>query len=238
MMLRGLLGLVTLATIASPLSALAAEPGFFAGLDVSGGAAFGSSSTVNGGAPFAGGGVVGNVKLGNFVGGGGHVGYRFDSAMSAFVSYQHGQGGIGWDANFPLYGASSRFDGTAISSAILGNVAYEIPLTDVISMRTTAGLGITFNTLSRVIETNKATGIFLADLATHTRTGTAAQVGLGFRYKIAPSAEVGLDGLVAYAGGFETGSARSGNLGITSINPYRIDDVWRASLSASLKIGF
>ena len=238
MTLRGLSGLAALVTIAAPLSALAGEQGFFAGLDVAGGAAFGSSSTINGGAPFAGGGVVGNVKLGNFVGGGGHVGYRFDPAMSAFISYQHGRSDIGWDANFPLYGVSSRFEGAAISNAILGNVAYEVPLSHATSIRTTAGLGITFNTLSRVVETDKPTGIFLADLASHTRTGAAAQIGLGLRIKIAPNAEVGLDVLVAYAGGFETGSARGGNMGITDINPYRIDDVWRATLSASLKINF
>jgi hypothetical protein len=233
-----LLGLAALATIAFPLSALAEGQGFFAGLDVSGGAAFGSSGTTNGGAPFAGGGVVGNVKLGNVVGGGGHVGYRFDQAMSAFISYQHSRGDIGWDANFPLYGVSSRFDGAAISNAILCDIAYEFPLANATFLRTTAGLGITFNTLSSVVETDKPTGIFVADLASHTKVGAAAQAGLGLRHKIAPNAEVGLDGLIAYAGGFETGNQRSGNLGITAINPYGIDEVWRATLSASIKVDF
>ncbi|ABE62556.1 conserved hypothetical protein [Nitrobacter hamburgensis X14] len=238
MMSPGLLGLAALATIAFPLSAFATEQGFFAGLDVSGGAAFGSSRTTNGGAPFAGGGVVGNVKLGEVVGVGGHVGYRFDPAMSAFISYQHSRGDIGWEANFPLYGVSSRFEGEAISNAILGNVAYEFPLSDATSIRTTAGLGMTFNTLSQVVETDKPTGIFVADLANHTKIGAAAQVGLGLRHKIASNVVVGLDGLIAYADGFETGNARSGNLGITDINPYRIDDVWRATLSASIKVDF
>ena len=44
--------------VTSPATVLADETGFFAGLDVLGGIAGGSSDTTNGGAPFAGGGVV------------------------------------------------------------------------------------------------------------------------------------------------------------------------------------
>jgi len=234
----GSLGLVVLAATAIPESALAAEQGFFAGLDVSGGAAFGSSSTANGGAPFAGGGIAGNVKFGAVVGGGGHVGYRFDPATSAFISYQYSQSDIRWDAAFPMIGASSHYEGKAISNAVLGNVAYELPLSEGTTFRTTAGLGIAFNTLSGVAETNKPTGEFLSDLANHTKAGVAAQVGLGLRHRIAPNAVVGLDGLASYAGGFETGNTRSGNLGVTDINPYRIDNVWRTTLSASVNVNF
>ena len=231
-------GLAFFVAVAFPLSAFAGEQGFFAGLDVSGGAAFGSSSTTNGGAPFAGGGIAGNVKLGGVVGGGGHVGYRFDPAMSAFISYQYSQSDISWDAAFPLIGASSHYEGRAISNAVLGNVAYELPLSERTTLRTTAGLGASFNTLSRVVETNKPTGEYLSDLANHTRAGVAAQAGLGLRHRIAPNAVVGLDGLVAYAGGFETGNTRSGNLGVTDINPYKIDNVWRTTLNASIKVNF
>jgi hypothetical protein len=45
MMAQGLLGLVVLVTVVFPAAALAGEQDFFAGLDVSGGTAFGSSST-------------------------------------------------------------------------------------------------------------------------------------------------------------------------------------------------
>jgi len=234
----GLLRLAVLGTIAFPVSALAAEQGFFAGLDASTGAAFGSSKTTNGGAPFAGGGVVDSVKFGAAWGIGGHVGYQFDPAMSAFISYQSIWGGVRWNTNYPSVGASSKFDGMAISNVILGNVAYEFPLSDATTLRTTAGLGVAFNTLSNVTETDRPTGIFLAGLASHTKVGPAAQVGLGFRHRIAPNTVLGLDGLVAYTGGFETGNTRNGNLGTTGINPYRIDDVWRASVSASIKASF
>lgn len=127
---------------------------------------------------------------------------------------------------------------SAISNAVLGNVAYELPLSDVTTLRTTAGLGVTFNTLSRVVETNKPIGEFLSDLASHTKVGAAAQIGLGLRRKIVPNVVAGLDGLVAYAGGFETGTTRNGNLGTTGINPYKIDDVWRTTLNASIKVSF
>lgn len=234
----GLLRLAVLGTIAFPVSALAAEQGFFAGLDASTGAAFGSSKTTNGGAPVAGGGVVGNVKFGETWGIGGHVGYQFDPAMSAFISYQSICGNVRWNANYPWIAASSKFDGTAISNVILGNVAYEFPLSDATMLRTTAGLGVTFNTLSNVTETDRPTGIFLAGLESHTKVSPAAQVGLGLRHRIAPNAVLGLDGTIAYTGAFETGNTRTGNLGVTSINPYGIDDVWRASVSASIRVSF
>jgi len=44
--------------------------------------------------------------------------------------------------------------------------------------------------------------------------------------------------LLAYSGRFETGKTRSGNLGITDINPYEIKDAWRANLGASLSFEF
>jgi hypothetical protein len=232
------LRLIILATVAVPTAALAGEQGFFAGLDVSGGTAFGSSSTTNGGAPVAGGGVVGDVKFGQTWGIGGHVGYRFDPAISAFVSYQHIRGSVGWNAVFPFYGVSSRFEGSAISNAILGNIAYEFPLSAATTIRTTAGVGVGFNTLSSVVETDVASGQFVSNLANHTEVSAIAQVGLGLRHRIAQNIVVGLDGSIAYAGGFETGNTRSGNQGITAINPYGIDDVWRANLSGSIRFEF
>jgi hypothetical protein len=200
--------------------------------------ATGSSNTSNGGAPFAGGGVVNDLRFGDTTGIGGHIGYRVDPALSAFISYQHIRGDIEWNANFPLVGASSDYEGSAISDAIMGNVAYELPLSDVISVRATAGLGITFNTLSGIVETDKATGIFLADVANHTKIAPIAQIGTGIRYKITPNVALGLDASFAYSGGFETGDTRTGNLGVTDINPYKINDVWRANLGVSIGLEF
>src|SRR5690554_2854137 len=108
-----------------PLSASAEDIGLFGGLDLSGGVASGSSGTTNGGNPVAGGGIVENVEFGNTVGIGGHVGYRFDPAWSAFLSYQHVRGDVSWDAVFPLFGVTSNFDGTAISNVVLANLAYD-----------------------------------------------------------------------------------------------------------------
>lgn len=138
-----------------PATVSAAEHGIIAGLDVSTGIASGSSSTTDGGAPFAGGGAVTHVKLGEVTGIGAHIGYQPDPAVSVFISYQHVRGDIGWEAVFPLIGVASEFEGSAISNAVTG--------------------------------------------------------------------------------GFETGNTRVGNLGGTDINPYRISDVWRTSLVASIE---
>ena len=238
MMLERWLVLTSVLAAALPATAVAGEQGFFAGLDAAGGAAAGSSGTKNGGAPFAGGGIVNHVTFGETAGIGGHIGYRFDPAMSAFISYRHIQGGIRWDANFPLVGAASGYKGSAISDALTANVAYEFPLSKATAITTTAGLGLTFNTLSGITETDKPTGIFLSDVADHTRMSPVAQIGAGIRHKIAPNASLGLDASIAYTGGFETGNTRSGNLGITDINPYKIDNVWRASLGASIRVAF
>jgi hypothetical protein len=229
---------VAIAASFFPTCAIAGDSGFFIGLDVTGGMASGSSSTTNGGAAFAGGGVVDNVKFGGTFGGGGHVGYRFSPALSAFISYQYVRGDVSWDADFPHVGAASSFDGTAISNAVLGNVAYDLALSDATSITTSAGVGLSFNTLSKIVETDEPTGQFLSDVADHTHISPMAQIGVGIRQKISPNFVLGLNASVGYTGGFETGSTRSGNLGVTSITPYKIDDVWRANLSASIRLAF
>ncbi|MFT4121287.1 outer membrane beta-barrel protein [Bradyrhizobium sp.] len=226
------------AACVAPASALAQGAGFFVGLDASAGMAFGSSSTTNGGAPWAGGGVVNNVKFGETAGIGGHAGYRFDPALSAYVSYQYVRGDVSWDATFPMFGVASDFKGTAVSHVVMGNLAYEFALSDRTSIRTSAGLGLSFNSLSSVMETDVGTGLFLADVADHTRLSPAAQIGAGLQHRIAPKAMLSLNTSVSYTGSFETGNTRSGNLGITPITPYKIDDVWRASLSGSIRLEF
>lgn len=229
----------TMISIALPVSAFAEEPGFFAGVDVSGGAAWGSSSTKDGGAPFSNGGVVRDVKFGGTVGIGGHIGYQFNPAWSAFISYQHTRGNISWDADFPqFFNETSLFAGKAISDAIMANIAYKFHLSDATSIQTSAGLGVTFNTLSGVVETDKGTGLFVSDVANHTTSSAIAQLGAGVRHKITPNWVLGLDVTVAYIGGFETGNTRFGNLGTTDIVPYKIDNVWRTNLVASMQYRF
>ena len=221
-----------------PGSAWAGDSDFFAGLDMSGGLASGSSSTTDGGAAFAGGGVVGNVRFDGTVGIGGHVGYRFDPSWSAFVSYEHIRGGVSWDASFPLYGVTSDFDGDATSNVVLGNLAYDWALSDTTTIGANAGLGLSINSLSGIVETDRGTGLFLSDVEDHTHLSPAARLGVGLQHKIAPNVVLGLNAAVSYVGGFETGDTRSGNLGVTAITPYKIDDVWRGSLGASLKVAF
>lgn len=220
-----------------PVSALA-DSGFFAGLDLSGGIAFGSSKTTDGGALWAGGSVVDNVKFGNSIGIGGHAGYRFDPALSGFISYRHVRGDVSWDAAFPALNVASQFKGNAVSHIIMGNLAYEFPLSDMTSIRTGAGLGLALNSLSKVVETDLGSGSFLADVADNTRISPAARISAGIRHSFAPNAVLGLDASVSYTGSFETGSTRSGNLGITPIGAYRIDDVWRTDLTASIRYDF
>lgn len=152
--------LVLAVSVSAPMTAMAGEDEFFAGLDLLGGVASGSSSTRDGGAPFAGGGVVDEVRFGGTTGIGGHMGYRFAPDLAVSISYQHIRGDIGWNANFPLYGVSSGFEGTATSDAVIGSIAYETPLSDATVVRGTAGLGISFNSLSGVGETGPGIGAF------------------------------------------------------------------------------
>ncbi len=222
-----------------PSLGFAQEPGFFAGLDTSVGIAQGSSGTSDGGAPFAGGSVISDVKFDHTTGIGGHFGYALDSSWSLFLSYQYVRSDIQWDASFPnYYGAASHFSGKAVSNTVLANVGYDVALTDAFSFRATAGLGVAFNSLSDVTETDQPTSLFLSDVADHTESSPAAQLGVGLRYALARNTVIGLDAAVAYVGDFRTGDERTGSLGVTEINPYKIDDVWRESLGASIEVSF
>lgn len=237
-MLRWSLFLASAIMATCPVSAQAGERNLFAGLDLSIGTASGSSDTTDGGAPFAGGGVVSDVNFGTTTGIGGHVGYKLDSATSLSVGYRHVRGDIDWRADFPLYGVASDFEGSAVSDTIMAKLAYERLLSSAVAVRAAAGAGISINRLSGLVETDEATGVFLSDVAGHSRTSPAAEVGAGLRYRILPNAVLGLDASFAYTGGFATGDTRSGNLGITDINPYRIDDVWRTNFGASISLAF
>jgi hypothetical protein len=214
------------------------DGGFFAGVDVLTGKAYGSSDTKDGGAPFAGGGVVDEVKFKRTTGLGGHVGYRFDSAWSVFVSYQHSRGDVSWNADFPMLGVASSYKGKATSHIVMGNVAYDLALSKATALRLSGGVGVAYNKLADVEEHNRPGGEYLSELAEETKRNWAAQVGVGLRHRVTTNTELGLDLLATYTGGFETGDSRFGNLGETEIKPYRIDDVWRADLNASVRYTF
>lgn len=224
-----------------PVGAAAGKQNFFAGLDVFAGMAFGSSSTKDGGGlpPFgAADGVVGNVRFGETVGVGGHVGYRFDPAWSASISYHHIFGDIRWDATFPAFGSVSRIAGDATSDVLVANVIHMRHLSDATALSLKAGLGVGFNRLSDLVETRKADGHFISNVAGKTKAAPVAQIGAGVLHSFSPNATIGFDALLSYAGGFETGSTRRGNLGVTGINPYRIENVWRTNLGVSARFEF
>jgi len=217
--------------------AFAGSNGVIAGIDFSAGAARGSSDTTDGGG-FGGGGVVGNVRFGHALGIGGHLGYRFDRALSVFLGYQHVRGDIRWDASFPLYMTSTHFSGTAESNALMVNVSYAHPLSSTTDFDVSAGLGVSFNRLVDVVETTQETGEFVSDVHGNTRSSRAARMALGIRHELSSHIVLGLETSLAYAGKFRTGDTRFGNLGVTPINPYEINSVWRTSLTASLGYTF
>ena len=227
-----------LAALLAPASASAGETGFFLGPDLSGGLAFGSSSTTNGGSAWAGGGIVSNVGFGTTVGIGGHAGYRFGPALSAFVSYEHAWGDVSWNATFPMMGVASLFKGAAISDVVMGNIAYDLVLSDRTTLRAGFGAGLSFNSLAGVVETDVASGGLVARLADHTRTSPAVRIGAGIEHRVGARTVLGLNTAVSYVGGFETGNTRSAGGAAMPIGPYRIDDVWRASLGASMRFEF
>lgn len=218
---------------AFPVMTLAHERGFFAGIDTTVGIAQGSSSTKNG-SGFGGGGVANDVKFGNTVGIGAHVGYQFDHALSALISYQHTQGDVDWRVDFPTQ--ATNISGTATSNAILLNLAYDWHASDDTIIRATAGAGPTFNTLSKMTETQE--GEFLSNPEKHTMVSPMVQLGASIQHYLSPRAVLSLNATVAYTGGFRTGDTRTGNLGRTNINPYKIDDVWRAGLGVSMQVRF
>jgi len=225
------------AGLAAPAFARPA-PGIFAGVDLSRTAARGSSTTRDGGASFAGGGIVGQVRFGAATEIGAHLGYRLDPSWSVFLGYRHARGAVRWNAAFPLFAISSHFAGTASSDMLLASVGYEAPLSGATSFRATAGIGPAFNRLSSVVETDEATALFLAELSDRTRTAMAARLGVGIRHAVAGNVRLGLDAAATYAGGFRTGASRTGNLGVTDITPYAIDRVWRGGVGAVVEVGF
>ena len=212
--------------------------GYFAGVDLSMGLAGGTSSTTNGGAAFAGGGTVYDLRFGQSFSVGGHVGYRFDPAFSVSLSYEHIRTAVSWNVDYPLVPGDSAFRGVAASNLLMGNAAYTHALTETTAIELRGGLGLAINTLSDVVESQIPTGTFLADLTQGTRFSPAAQRGIGLSQQLAPNVRLALGTSATYIGGFATGNTRTGNLGVTAITPYEIDHVWRANVGATLRIDF
>ncbi len=227
-----------IASIIVPTSALAEARGYFWGLDASVGTASGSSSTTDGGAPFAGGGVTSHVKFGSTTGIGAQAGYRIDPDLAVFASYQHIHGHVAWRAHFPLVGASSEFTGKATTQALMVNVSHRWPLSDATSIKARLGLGVAANSLSGMVETDSASGSFLSNPANHTKTSPTALIGASVQHEVTQKTLLGFDISVAHSGSFQTGNTRTGNLGVTSITPYKIDKVWRVNLGASVNMAF
>jgi hypothetical protein len=92
--------------------------------------------------------------------------------------------------------------------------------------------------LHSFVETDVASGVFVADVKERTRISPVAQIGGGIRHSITRDIALGLNVSMRYTGGFETGNNRSGNLGVAPISPYRIDDVRRTDLSATIRFQF
>lgn len=224
--------------VASP--ALADDTGFFVGGGVFAEKAFGSSSTINGGALWGGGGIVDNVRFGTGAGGGLQAGYRFDDARSVFVSYDYSRSDVDWDAAFPALGpgVKSRFDGTAVSNALMGNFAYDFALSDATKLQTSVGAGLSLNTLLNVRESDFSNGGFISNLENHTQISPVAQLGASLTHHITPGITLSLNASASYTRGFETGNSRSDNVVTTDITPYEIENIWRTKVGTALRFAF
>jgi|HigsolmetaAR201D_1030396.scaffolds.fasta_scaffold19256_2 hypothetical protein len=223
----------------------AQEAGFFAGID--GGAAFrsGSSGTTNGGAAYAGGATLTDVKFDDTYLVGGHVGYRFNPRLAAFVSYEHIAGDVSWTADFANPTSSSTFlSGEAVSDVIMANVAYRYALADATALNFGAGVGISINKLKGVTEFVR--GSSYAEVAGDTKTGLAARAMIGVEHQLSNAVSFGANIALAYFDGFTTGDERfipaaaiiPGLSPTEAIGPYEIDDVWGGTVSAFIKVQF
>src|SRR3546814_6506974 len=99
---------------------------------------------------------------------------------------------------------------SAISNAILVNAAYDWFPSDATTIRATAGIGFTFNTLSDVTE--RFNGAFAADLENHIKNSPIVQIGDTIQHQFTPRTALGLSAAIAYTGGYRTGSSRTGTL--------------------------
>lgn len=122
---------------------------------------------------------------------------------------------------------------------ILANAAYSYSLSEATALTATAGLGLSINGLSNIFESSTTSGEF-AKVGNNTQYDTAARLGLSLSHQIAPSLTLGLDGALAYTGGFSKEHSRSRiDVNATeAIGPYAVQNVWAATVTASLKASF
>lgn len=217
--------------------ATAGETGFFAGLN--GGAAFrsGSSGTTDGGAPWAGGGTVSDVRFQTAFLVGAHAGYRFSPNLSAFVSYENISGGVAWQARFPTTTIVSRFNALATSQVVLANATFSHGLSDATKIDLTGGLGLATNNLTSIRETAPGFEAFVEE---GNQTSLAARAGIGLEHRIGRSVTFGANAALTYQGGFTTGGTRSAPaFNVTeAIRPYRLDDTWGVTVGAFTRVSF
>lgn len=215
---------------------IASATGLF--IDVNVGAAFrsGTSNTTTGGRFHNG--TVKDVHFSEAYAVGGQIGYRLSEELAAFVSVNHISGGLNWAAWYSGIG-DSRFRSRASSTLILANAAYSYSLSEATALTATAGLGLSINDLSDIFESSTALGEF-AKVGSNTQYDAAARLGLSLSHEIAPSLTLGLDGALTYTGGFSTGHSRSriDVKATEAIGPYAVQNVWAATVTASLKARF
>jgi hypothetical protein len=211
---------------------------FFAGVDVSGGMATGSSGTKNGGDSFGKGGTVNNLKFKETFGIGAHAGYQFTPALSAFLSYHHTSGDIHFDADFPNRYISTSIKGKAETDALLANVAYAWDLTDDTTIHASAGAGVAFNQLKGLVEHLKINGNFTSTLTDQTKAHPMAQLGIGVTHQLSKDLSASVAMSTAYVGNYETGNTRQYISKTRKITPYKINDVWRTQFTASVNYQF
>ena len=226
--------------IASAIPAMSEDignTGYFVGLDLGVGQRSGTSSTVDGGAAYGGGGTVRDVAFDNSSIVRGHFGYHLTPKVSIWGSVAQSDADVRWVTQFAVGGAT-YFAGEAVSQALMANVGYSEEVKPGTTVKLSAGLGVTRNTLKNVGEGTDWENAF-AQVAKDTKTNLAVQFGAGVEQELGDMFSVGGSIDIAYLGGYQTGDSRSfGGGSPQAIGRYEIDDVWEPSVSLFVKAKF
>ena len=196
----------------------------------------GSSNTVNGGVSSVNGGAVKDLKFRGANGIGASFGYRFDPHWSIFASYQHVKSDISWQTVFTT-ASPTNFRGEAKSKLSLLNIGYNFDLTERTSLETAVGLGLSINDFDNLIEFNSPSGSLVANHHSRTQKDLAGQLSAAINHQFTDNLSFQVKGNIGFTGGFATENYRS-LPSKQAINPYTVDDVWSASIGASLKLSF
>jgi hypothetical protein len=219
-----------------PSAAFAADDAFFFAVEGVHHWRHGSSNTVDGGSPTVNGGAVKDVKFSDANGIGASFGYRLDPQWSIFASYQYVKSDISWWVDFTT-ASDFKFRGEAESHLSLLNVAYNFDLTERTSLEAAAGLGLSINKLDKLTEMTSATSAWVANHHGSTQHDFAGQISAAVNHQFTDNLSFQVKGNIGYTGRFATKDFRTSS-SIQAINPYVIDDVWSASIGASLKLSF